>query len=270
MKKINAITTRTLRNAEFLGLFSEGLKQAKTITDMEAQQAIAAYEVAVNNLAGFLETSINESTERIASQLNAKRNTVFASCRMVARASQNYPDSEKARICAKIWKVFEESPNPRHLNQAQATGAILNVIHAIRDLGDESLEAVGFKIWIDSLADANDKFVEADMARFTERGQRELELGKKLRSACYEAFSIVAAAATLKAASGSKSSIAFIDSMNATIDAKKQQVKSRSKAHPKSCADSGSSNTGETAANGEVIAQPASHNSVTARVGYAA
>ena len=232
MKKINNLTTKTLRNDEFYGLFSEGLNLAKAITDKEAQQAIAAYESSVKDLADFLENSLTESTERQASQLDNERNSIFVSCRRVAQGLQNFPDKEQAETCAKIWKAFSESPTPLRLNQAQSTGVFLNLVQSVRKLGDESLEAVGFKIWIDKLAEVNAKFMETDAARFTERGQRELEQGKKLRAACYEAFSVVATAAALKAASGSESCITFIDSMNAAIAAKKLQVKSRL-SHPK-------------------------------------
>lgn len=270
MKKINNIINKNLRNDEFYGLYNEGLKFAKAITDKEAQPAIAAFETSVKNLADFLENSLSESTERQASLLDSERNSIFVSCKRVAQGNLNHPDKNLAETCAKIWKAFEESPNPLHINQAQSSGVFLNLIQSVRKLGDESLKAVGFKMWLDKLEEVNEKFIETDMARFTERGQRELEQSKKLRAACYEAFSVVAVAATLKATSGSESCIKFIDSMNAAIDSKKQQVKARSKAHPKSSADSGSSNTGETAANGEAIAQPASHNSVTAGVGNAA
>lgn len=227
MKKIKNITTKTLRNDEFYGLFSEGLNLAKSITDIEAQQAIAAYETSIKELAKFLETDLSESAEHMASLLNTKRNSVYISCRRVAQGFLNFPDKEQTETCAKIWKIFSESPNPTRLNQAQSTGVILNIVQGIRKIGDESLNAVGFKIWIESLAQLNDEFMEMDMARFAERGNREQDHGKKLRIACYEAFTVVAAAATLKAASGSESCITFIDSMNAAIAAKKLQVKIR-------------------------------------------
>ena len=271
MKKIHNLYANSLRNDEFYGLFSEGVNLAKSITDKEAKQAIADYEESVKNLGRFLEMNLDESAEHQASKLDSMRNSIYVSCRRVAQGYLNFPDQEKAEICANIWKIFNKNPNPLRLNQAQSSGAILNVIQAVRDLGDEELEAIGFKIWIDKLEEVNSKFIDADMERFTERGKRELKQGRKLREACYEAFSVVATAAALKAASGSESCITFIDSMNAAIDAKKRQVKVRSKARPKSSADSGSnSNPGESADNGEVIAQPAQHNSVTARVENAA
>lgn len=271
MKNINVICNKSLRNDEFYGLYNEGLKFAKAITDKEAQQAIAAYETSIHNFANFLENSLTESTERQASQLDSERNSIFISCKRVAQGNLNYPDKNLAEICAKIWKAFEESPNPLRINQAQSSGAIMNLIQSVRNLGDEALEAVGFKMWLDKLEEVNEKFIETDVVRYSERGKREQELSKKLRAACIESFSVVAAAATLKAASGSETCIQFIDGMNAAIDAKKHQVKVRSKARPKSSADSGSnSNPGESADNGEVIAQPAQHNSVTAGVENAA
>lgn len=233
MKKIHNLYANSLRNDEFYGLFSEGVNLAKSITDKEAKQAIADYEESVKNLGRFLEMNLDESAEHQASKLDSMRNSIYVSCRRVAQGYLNFPDQEKAEICANIWKIFNKNPNPLRLNQAQSSGAILNVIQAVRDLGDEELEAVGFKIWIDKLEEVNSKFIDADMERFTERGKRELKQGRKLREACFEAFSLVAAAATLKAAAGSESCINFIDAMNCAIDAKKRQVKSRSKPRTK-------------------------------------
>lgn len=224
MKQITSIAFSSLRNAEFLGVHNEGLKFAKTITDKDVLPLVNNYEKALTELKSFLEASVFETKDRLASQQDVVRNNVYASCRKVAKAVKDYPDESARETGELIWKVFSENPNPIHINQQQATGVLINIISGIKNFGDERLEACGFKIWLDKLEEVNNLFVEADMARYSERGQRELECCKRLRAAVVETFKLVSMAATVRASSGSESCRQFIDCMNATVAAKKLQV----------------------------------------------
>lgn len=266
MKQITAINFNNLRNDEFLGLQSEGVKFAKAITEKDMQQSITAYEKSLLALEEFLKASVTESKAKLAAQLDSERNTIYSSCRKVAQASTNFPDAEAAETGAKIWKVFSENPSPTRINQAQSTGILKNIIAGLKIIDNEKLEACGFKVWLDKLETVNNQYIEADMARFTERGQRELDQGKRLRAECAEAYKFVALAATVKAAAGNEACNQFVESMNAAVLAKKQQVSIR-KARPKQSSDPGDNNASDL---GATTAQPAQHNSVTAGVNNAA
>ncbi|MCQ2107540.1 MAG: DUF6261 family protein [Fibrobacter sp.] len=227
MKNMTIINFPSLRNDEFLGLHTEGVKYAKAVTDTEIQQAATDYETAVQNLGDFLKASITETAASLAKNLDEERNKIYVACRNVAKAAARIPDASAAETGALICKIFSESPSPLNNNQVQSTGIILNIIQGIKDIEAEKLEACGFKEWLERLESVNNKFVEADMARFSESGSRELEHCKKLRAACVEAYNVMVGAATFKAAAGSESCKVFLESMDAAVVAKKQQVKIR-------------------------------------------
>lgn len=273
MKQITSIAFTTLRNDEFLGLQSEGVKFAKAITDKEIQKAITDYETAVQNLASFLEASITESAAKQAGKLDSERNEVYMACRRVAQASTCFPDAAAAETGALIWKVFSESPNPSRINQAQSSGILMNIIQGLKNIGDEKLEACGFKVWLDKLETANNQFMEADMARFSEQGKKEFEYTRKLRAACVEAYKVMIAAATFKAAAGSESCNQFLESLNAAVVAKKSQIKAR-KGRAKQKTDVANTTNAATvnaADNAEAVnAAPTTDNASTVGVANAA
>lgn len=227
MKNMTIINFPSLRNDEFLGLHTEGVKYAKAVTDKEIQQAITDYETAVQNLGNFLKASITETTASLAKNLDEERNKIYVACRNVAKAAARIPDASAAETGALICKIFSESPSPLNNNQVQSTGIILNIIQGIKDIEAEKLEACGFKEWLERLESVNNQFIEADMARFSESGMRELDHCKKLRAACADAYNIMIGAATFKAATGSESCKVFLESMDAAVVAKKLQVKIR-------------------------------------------
>lgn len=238
MKTINAITYNRLRNDEFFGLLSHGVTLAREITEKDLQSPINAFAAAVKELGEFLETSFAESAAAQAGLMDKERNSVYSSCKRVSQGSLDYPDEAQAAVWAQVWRVISESPNPLTNNQVQSTGIYLNLISALRKIGDDALESVGFKVRLDQLEAANSKFMECYNARLTERGQRELEHTRKLRDASLEAFNKLVALATYKEAEGSAACGTFIDSMNEAIDVKKAQVKARSAAKPKKKDDS--------------------------------
>lgn len=224
---ITSITFSALRNDEFYGLLSEGLTLAKAITDKEIQKAVTDFEAAIKNLSDFLEASITANAERQARDLDAERNTIYKACRKVANASRSIPDASAAETGALIWKVFDESPSPIRMNQAQSTGALLNIIQGIKKIDEEKLVACGFKEWLDRLEDVNTRYMNADMVRFSERSKREVENCKNLRIACVDAYNVIVGAAYFKAANGSEPCITFLESMDKAVVAKKLQLKIR-------------------------------------------
>lgn len=227
MKNITSINFKTLRNDEFRSIMNDGVQFAKAITNDDAKDIIASFEVSVNAFGDFLETNVEDSLERVASGLDSERNAIYASCKKVAKALLNYPDESIAEVGTQIWRVFNKAPDPRGLNQSQSTGVILGVIESLANIDAAKLKTCGFKVWMEKLVIANDKYMDADRARNSERGKRELEQGKKLRESCTEAYRIVSAYATAKAALGDTTCANFIDCINGVISSKKVQLKSR-------------------------------------------
>lgn len=270
MKTINAMTFKNLRNDEFYGLFCQGVKFAREISEKDLQASINGLDSVVKELGEFLETSFAESSETLASQLDKERNAVYLSCKRVARGSVDYPDEAQAAVWAQVWRVIDESPNPLCNNQVQSTGIFLNLIASLRRIGDEALESVGFKVRLDQLEEVNAKFMDADNVRLTERGKRELELTKKLRTACMEAFDKLVLDVTYKASNGSAACGTFIDSMNEAIDVKKAQVKARSAAKPKKKDDSKNAANSAADAAEAANAAPTSDNASSVGVENAA
>lgn len=227
MKTTTAINFNILRNEEFLSIMNDCLQFAKAIADDEAKSIIAFFETTVNDFGNHLETSTVDSLDKVAGKLNAKRSAIFASCKKVAKALLNYPDESISETGQQICRVFNKVPNPHNLNQSQSTGVILGVIESLENIDAANLEACGFKIWKEKLVMANDEYMEADRARNSERGKRELELDKKLRKACREAYRVVSAYAVAKAALGDTTCEDFVDCVNGVVGAKKTQLKSR-------------------------------------------
>lgn len=266
MKQISSISFTALRNDEFYGLLSEGLNTAKNISDKEFKQAVEVFEVALKDLGSFLEASFVESSERKAKKLDAERNEIYKACRRVAQATTCFPDADAAETGAKIWKIFEESPSPVKFNQAQSTGILLNIIQGIKKIEVEKLEACNFKLWLDKLETVNNQYMEADMARYSERSRREIENCKRLRTACVDAYNLIVSAAYFKASIGSESCINFLECMDKAVRAKKTQLKIRyggSKADEKN-----NSPTDNSAANSE--ANSAAGDAVNSAAGDAA
>ncbi|MCQ2109158.1 MAG: DUF6261 family protein [Fibrobacter sp.] len=227
MTQITAIKFTNFRNGEFRALHTEGVDFAKAITDKDVKQVVAAYEKSVQDLSEFMEASILETTASLVKKLDADRNEIYKSCRRVAQASMNFPDAEAAATGAQIWKVFSENPSPINMNQAQSTDVLLNIVNGLKNIGDEKLTACGFKVWLDKLEEVNNQFIATDETRISERAQKELEQGKKLRAACYDAYYAVVNAASYKAFEGSESCKAFLEAMTTAIHEKCQQVKAR-------------------------------------------
>lgn len=227
MKKITTINFNALRNDEFKGVHGEGVKFAKAITEKDMQSIIAIYEKAFMDFTSFLDVSLFESKAKQAQLLDIERENMYAACRKVAKATRDYPDESVRGIGMLIWKVFDENPSPINNNQQQSTGILARIVKCLHDIGDENLEACGFKIWLDKLESVNSLYVEADMARNTERGQRELEHCRKLRAVVVEAYRMVSMVASVKAATGSESCKLFVESMDGTVIFKKLQVNMR-------------------------------------------
>lgn len=224
---INSISYRLLRNNEFFGLHSQGVTFARELAEKDLQATIAAYESSVKELGEFLEASFTESSETQAKLMDKDRNAVYVSCKRVAQGSLDFPDAAIANVWAQVWRVLSESQNPLNLNQVQSTGVYLNLVSALRKIGDEALDSIGFKVRLDQLEQANLRYMEADNARLTDRGKRELEVAKKLRDACLAAYGKLVLAVNYKASIGNEPCLAFVHKMNEAIDGKKAQVKAR-------------------------------------------
>lgn len=227
MARIAAINFRNLRNGEFRFFHVEGVDFAKAITDEDLLPAIEAYESAVQELSNYLESSILESSAKKVQDLDHERNSVYMACRKVAKACVKFPDESAAETGALIWKVFDVNPSPIHLNQAQSTNVLLNIVNGLKNVDEEKLVACGFKVWLDKLESVNNQFIAFDEMRISERAQRELELGKRLRGACIEAYETLICAASFKAVNGSESCKNFLVQMNAAVLEKRQQVRTR-------------------------------------------
>ncbi|MCQ2108859.1 MAG: DUF6261 family protein [Fibrobacter sp.] len=273
MKMITSITFSLLHNDEFKGLHSEGVNLAKAITDKDVQKAVAEYESSVNALSEFLKASFTDSMEKKAHDLDIERNDIYVASRKVAMAATKIPDASVAEIGEQISKLFDSTPSPIKANQAESTGIFDSIIQGLKVFDEEKLAACGFKEWAERLETANRQFMEADLARFSKRCQKEIENCKILRAACIKAYNILVGAAFFKAAEGSESCSNFLECMDKLVIAKKVQLKMRQKPKKKEKAENAATTEAtETAANNEAAnnAAPTTDNDSTVGVENAA
>lgn len=224
---ITSISFTLLHNKEFMGLHSEGVNLAKAITDKDVQKAVAEYEKSVTALSEFMKASFADSMEKKAHDLDAERNNIYMASRKVANAITRIPDASIAETGEQIWRLFDSTPSPIRANQAESTGIFDSIVMGLKEIEEEKLVACGFKEWLERLETANRQFMEADLARFSERCQKEIENCRILRAACIKAYNVLVGAAFFKAAEGNESCSNFLDRMDKIVIAKKVQVKMR-------------------------------------------
>lgn len=225
-KKIKNIHYKTMRNDEFKGIHSAGVQFAKELTAQQMLPLVRDYESAYNEFSRYMDKNADESVGHVASLLHEERRNLFSKCRKAASVASDYPNEGAAEAGAKVWKIFEHL-NMSRLNQVQMTGYVDDVVNGLRGLGEDVLNACGFKTWVDRLDEANKNFERAAMDRNAENGQREHECGLKLRRKCSLAFELVAFQAVVLAAQGDASCDKFIYSVNDAVKTKLAQVDSR-------------------------------------------
>lgn len=229
MNTIQELNFNLLRNEEFRSFHRDGVLFASKITSPDLQKSISDYVESFGKFSTHLTTCVDESNASKVGKLDRERNVVYSDCRRMAQISRNLPSSKESEIGEKVYKVFTSNPSPHHLNQIQSTGIIIKIIESLRLIGNDSLEKIGMKFWVDSLESVNDLYHDAYEQLSLERGNHVLNQTRTYRENCQGCYKELVKFIDAKSTLGDLECSEFAEKINGSIKMMHSKIRLRKK-----------------------------------------
>lgn len=219
MNKIKRINFHSMRNEEVRAFHYECLKYTKYLSSDIFSNNVAAYENVFQKYSDALKLNATENFET-TKDLDIKRTDIYVACRRIALGLQQFPSQDPViqNTTANIVEFFSKAPTIHKIAQNQTSGIIKGIVESCYALDSNALEACGFKVYLDQLKEANERFIEVSAERAAALGNRETELVKHTREELNEIFDRVCSGAEGLGASGNEDCLNFVNNINGIIE----------------------------------------------------
>lgn len=229
MKKLSAITLKTLRNEEAYTFHKEASALAATLQNEKVKPLATAYKAAFDALSLAIDKSAGQSAAKTAQDADAERDVSWQGANSYLKCLSTYsPDKAEKEAAATLYSLFEKYGNPVRLSLAEETGVIDNLIQSIEAQSAEVIKACAFSKWLADLKEKQEAFVSASRISVSEASAKVLGVVKSARDDADLAYTSLAVTVNaLLVLDGASELSDFADKHNVLVEKQKAVIKAR-------------------------------------------
>ncbi len=226
--EIKNIFLRDLRSEEDFGFQTKILELTTNVTVETDQPIIQSYANAVNAWDEVLKIEQKNSHTAAVHAADERADNAWRKANAQAKLLTEYPIEEKRTVAEQAYAIIQKYGDITGMAYNQEYGNMKNLLTELQAMGEEKLTLIDLKVWVDEMQAAYDDYILHSLAQAHEDGDKKKGITNQHRTETDDAYYALIKRINAGAEyNGPEPYVAFIDAVNALIDAAKTTISAR-------------------------------------------